>query len=84
MEINVLYGCKDNSCDLKDCSYNSVGVFLFTVPCVRLFEGLEDEFFKLNRDIQLSICLLVLDIDLTYHIFTDEILNRSSALSDSS
>jgi len=57
---------------------------LLPVPCARLFEGLEDEFFKLNRDIQLSICLLVLDIDLTYHIFTDEILNRSSGLSDSS
>jgi hypothetical protein len=49
-----------------------------------LFEGLEDEFFKLNHGIQLCICLLVLDIDLTYHIFTDEILNRSSGVSGSS
>jgi hypothetical protein len=29
MEINVLYSCKDNSCDLKDCSYNSVVVFCY-------------------------------------------------------
>jgi len=58
---------------------------LLPVPCARVFEGLEDEFFKLSPDIiQLSICLLMLDIDLTYHIFIDETLNRSLGLSDSS
>jgi len=55
---------------------------LLPVPCARHFEDLGDEFFKLIPDIiQLYICLLMLDIDLTYHIFTDETLTRYLGLS---